>query len=247
MRFYLFARINIIFQKKLKQTVQEQVSITKPSHTVLIIGIIIAIVFPLALSLLISNLSLNTNNKVLYSRFIYWAEVLFLWWYAKQCENQHLLIWKEKQSGAKFILKWVIVLYVLALVASAISAIPSMLGYHESKNVITQIARLVKNRPALIVFIALTAGVTEELIFRAYILTRLSLLIKNQYIPVVISAMLFAGLHYKYHSPREYIFAFLIGILMGLHYKKYGNIKPLIIVHFMVDLIGLAIMQHVIK
>jgi len=61
-RFYLFARINIIFQKKLKQTVQEQVSITKPSHTVLIIGIIIAIVFPLALSLLISNLSLNTKS-----------------------------------------------------------------------------------------------------------------------------------------------------------------------------------------
>ncbi|MDB5003105.1 MAG: family intrarane metalloprotease [Mucilaginibacter sp.] len=226
---------------------QEQKSITKPSNIVFIIGIVIAIVFPLAASFLIGSLPLNMSDKAFYSRFIYWTEVLFLWWYAKQCENQPLLIWKEKQFGAKFILKWAILLYLLSLVAAVISLIPSWLGFHENKDIIHQIARMVKGRPLFIVFISLTAGVTEEIIFRGYILTRLSLMLKNQYIPIIISAILFAGLHYKYHSPREYIFAFLIGILMGLHYKKYGNIKPLIITHFLVDLIGLAIMQHVIK
>ena len=103
------------------------------------------------------------------------------------------------------------------------------------------------NRPWLMLFTAVTAGVTEELIFRGYVLTRLSLLFKNKYIPIFISAIAFASLHYSYRSLREYILTFLIGILFGAYYQKYRNIKVLIAVHFMIDIISLEVGTHFYK
>lgn len=96
-------------------------------------------------------------------------------------------------------------------------------------------------------FTAVTAGVTEELIFRGYVLTRLSLVFKNKYISLIVSAIAFASLHYSYRSLREYIFTFLIGILFGFYYQKYRNIKVLIVVHFMIDIISLELGTHFYK
>jgi membrane protease YdiL (CAAX protease family) len=221
--------------------------ITKPSKPILITGIILAFLFPLVFSILISRSALAYPDKVFYSRFIFWIEVGLLWLYARVFEKQSLLIWKEKASGAAFILKAVGILYVLALGAQFISAIPTLLGFHESNVVMKQITAAIKGHPVLMIFIAFTAGFTEEMIFRAYMLTRLSLLFSNKYVPIIISSLLFAGLHYKYHSPREYIFPFLIGIITSVHYQKFGNIKPLIIVHFLIDVIGLLLASQFIK
>jgi len=107
--------------------------------------------------------------------------------------------------------------------ASLISAITTLLGYHENKELYRQISRFITGRYFLIAFISITAGVTEEIIVRGYIQTRLSLLFKNQYIPVLISALLFSGMHYAYHSRRQFIFTFLVGIIMAVHYKNIAT------------------------
>lgn len=97
------------------------------------------------------------------------------------------------------------------------------------------------------IFTCFTAGVTEELIFRGYIMTRLSLLFKNNYMPIILSALAFSALHYGYKSLRELIFAFLIGILFGTYYQRYRNIKVLIAAHFMVDIINVELLTHFYK
>lgn len=217
------------------------------SKAKIITGILIAFLFPLLATLLIGHLPLSNWTKVYSSRFIFWAEVLLLWLYARKVEKQRLLIWPEKNRGFEFLITSVVILYLLTIVAQIISSIPVLLGYHEDLRVMKQIAHIVKGHPALIFFISLTAGFCEEIIFRGYILTRLSLLFKNKAVPVMLSSLLFAGLHYKYNMPREYIFPFLIGVIFSIHYRRFGNIKPLIIVHFIIDMIGLMLASHVIK
>jgi membrane protease YdiL (CAAX protease family) len=225
----------------------QEAPVTTPANAILITGIVIAFIFPLLLSMLLGSSALSINNKVFLSRFIFWAEVGFLWLYAAKVEKQNLLIWAEKQSGLKFVLGSMVTLYSLSFAAQVIATIPTWLGWRESNQIIKQIAAMVRHRPFLILFISFTAGVTEEIIFRGYILTRLSFLFANKYVPVIISSVLFSALHYKYHSPREFIFTFLIGVIMSVHYQKYGNIKPLIAVHILIDVIGLFVGVHFLK
>jgi membrane protease YdiL (CAAX protease family) len=210
-------------------------------------GVVIAIVFPFVLSLLIIVSGLSYPEKVLYSRFIFWAEVLFLMLYASKVEHCKFLIWEDKPADIGFFLVSVVALYFLSLACGIIGSMPRFLGWHENNAAFKRIITTFMNRPWLMLFTAVTAGVTEELIFRGYILTRLSLLFKNRYMPLVISAFAFASLHYSYRSLREYIFTFLIGILFGAYYQKYRNIKVLIVVHFMIDIISLEIGTHFYK
>lgn len=217
------------------------------SKAKIIAGIAIAFLFPLAMSLLVAALPLSYWTKIYASRFIFWGEVLLLWLYATKVEKQKLLIWPEKDGRFSFIILSVMALYLLTVGAQIVSSIPMLLGYHENNAVMKQIAHIVKGHPALIVFISFTAGFCEEVIFRGYVLTRLSLLFKDNITPVVLSSLLFAALHYKYNMPREYIFPFLIGIIFSVYYQRFGNIKPLIIVHFIIDVIGLAMAAHFLK
>lgn len=214
---------------------QEQVATAKPSKAVLIAGIIIATVFCPVLYTLLLRVHLSALSGIIYSRVIFWAEVVVLWWFAWQYENQTLIIWKEKQSGIKFILLWTLLLFLLFVAAYFISGITKLLGYRPNYETLRQISQFITGRYLLITYLSITAGVTEEIILRGYILTRLSLLFKGQYTAVIISALIFSGLHYSYNSARQFVFAFLGGLIMALHYKKYGNLKPLILAHFLFD------------
>jgi hypothetical protein len=98
--------------------------------------------------------------------------------------------------------------------------------------------------PALLVFTVFTAGVTEEFIFRGYMIPRLSLRFTNKHLPVIISALLFSFMHLGYKSVAELIFTFLFGLIFGYHYQKYRNIQVLVIVHFLWDLMALMLGHH---
>jgi membrane protease YdiL (CAAX protease family) len=214
---------------------------------IVFIGITLVFAFALGMQMFVTSLSLDYYNKLFYSRFIYWADVALLFMYAYALEHQHIFIWPRQMRGFRKVAIAVVLLYLLFIVASLISAVPAMLGWKEASQTLLQMTSLMRTHPIFLVFTALTAGVTEELIFRAYLLTRLSILIKNKWLSVIISSLMFALLHYRYHSLREYIFAFLIGVIFSVHYQKYGNIKPLIITHFLIDLLSLEFMVHLTK
>ena len=75
-------------------------------------------------------------------------------------------------------------------------------------------------------------------------LSRLSLISKNRFLPVVISAVLFSALHYRYFSVTEFVFAFMIGIVFGIYYQEYRNIKVLMVTHFLIDFISFELATH---
>jgi membrane protease YdiL (CAAX protease family) len=225
---------------------QEITSIPTHFKAKIITGSVLAVVLPIVASIIISALPIPYLDKVIYSRFIYWVEVMLLLLYAYKVEGQRLLIWNDEPLSVwKFFLA-VLVLYLLSITSGIISTIPQWFGWHDNNVVFKKVIAVLKNRYWLVAFVALTAGVTEEFIFRGYLLTRLSLLFSNKYMPVIMSSVLFAAMHYKYNSLREFIFVFLIGVLYSIYYQKYRNIKVLMVVHFLVDFISLTV-AHLMK
>ncbi len=184
------------------------------------------------------------SYRFILSRFVIWAELALLFWYAKKAERQNFLLWAEENDGFGFALRSIFALYGLILLALMVAAIPRELGLHEKKEVVQKMMQVMRQYPFMPAFTTITAGITEELIFRGYILSRLSLMLKNQYLALTISAALFAYVHLGYHSVSEIIFTFLFGMIVGYHYLKYRNLKVLIFVHFSYDFLVTLLELH---
>jgi membrane protease YdiL (CAAX protease family) len=213
----------------------------------MMLGVAMAFFIPLAVTTTMGSMGIDSYDKVFYSRFIYWGTALLLLGYAYFIEKQHLLILAENDKGIGFLVVSVVALLLAYIGASLVSAIPMLLGMREKNEVMHAITKLLRGHNFMVFFIALTAGVTEELIFRGYVLTRLMKLFKDPVIPILISSALFSALHYKYNSLRELIFAFLIGVIFSIYYVKYRNIKALMVTHFLIDFISLSLAQHFMK
>jgi membrane protease YdiL (CAAX protease family) len=138
-------------------------------------------------------------------------------------------------------------LYLLAIAAGMVSAIPNWLGWHDDTVIMRKWVNIMVAHYWLLLFCAITAGITEELICRVYLVPRLALLFKNNYMPVIVSAAIFSALHYRYFSLRETIFTFLIGVVFAAHYQKYRNIHVLILVHFMIDFFSFLVARYALE
>jgi len=156
---------------------------------------------------------------------------------------QNFILWNEEKYNTWFYVKSIVVLYLLVFVAGIIARIPFWMGLRESNAVLMRAALIMKQYPVFMVFAAITAGITEELVFRGYILTRLSLFFKNKHYPVIISALLFSFIHVTYKTVHELIFAFLLGLLFGYYYQKYRNLSVLIILHSLIDIVAFIIIK----
>ena len=218
---------------------------TKPNNAVLITGIILAFGIPLGLNIWAGQTSAAYFDKLFYSRFIYWGTLGVLFLYARLAERQSLLILPESKTTIGSLLLSVLALYLLSIAAAIVSAIPVFFGWHERNLMMKKIIQLLRGHQTMIFFIALTAGITEEIIMRGYILTRLLQLFKKPVVPVLLSSLIFAALHYRYGSLRELIFTFLIGIIFSVYYIQYRNIKAIIAAHFLIDFINLIIAEHI--
>jgi membrane protease YdiL (CAAX protease family) len=178
------------------------------------------------------------------SRFIIWVSLGLLFFYSRYAEVQRFLLWDEEEHSLGFYLKWVILLFLLCYVAQVASHIPYWFGLHEKRTVSLKLDQMMKQYPAFGFFTAATAGITEELFFRGYVMGRLALFFRNKHYVVLISAALFCGVHLSYHYWGETIYTFLLGLIFGYHYYRYHNIKVLVIMHFIVDAIVVLVVMH---
>jgi len=216
----------------------------KPNNTILLGGIVLTFSLLILFDFLLGRLQMAYYDRLFYSRFIYWGIVVVLLFYTFKIERQSLLLWKEENNNIGFFLLSVFLLYLSSIGAAFVSAIPVLLGEHENDAMMKKIIAAITGHQAMIFFLALTAGVTEELIFRGYLLTRLSQWFKNEVAAVIVSSLLFAALHYKYGSLRELIFTFFIGVIFCIYYTKYRNIKAIIVTHFLIDYINMNLATH---
>ena len=164
--------------------------------------------------------------------------MLLLFLYARIVEKNDFFIWKDRSYTFLYYLGSVIVLYLLCIACGVVSLIPGVLGWHEISTARIVLETVISRNIVLLVFAAVTAGVTEELIFRAYLVPRFQVLFSSKAAAVVVSALMFSAAHYRYHSLRQFIGAFAVGVVFAIHYQKYRNIKMLIIAHTLMDLIA---------
>jgi membrane protease YdiL (CAAX protease family) len=212
----------------------------KPRNILLIAGILFAVLFYPLMGKLVTAAG-YTQSYIFYTRLIIWLEVALLFFYARLVEKNQLLLWKEEGYNVKFYIKSFFALYGLAIIAGIISNIPVWLGGSNNRAIMNVMVATLNKNMILLFFSAATAGITEEFIFRAYMVPRLELVFKNKYMPVIISSALFGAIHYRYHSVTEVIFAGLFGAIFAIHYQKYRNIRILMFTHGCVDLVSFLI------
>jgi uncharacterized protein len=90
------------------------------------------------------------------------------------------------------------------------------------------VGELIKN----LVFIALFAGVGEELFFRGILQRIFIRMTQNPWMGIVLTAAIFSGMHFQFYGffPR-----FILGILLGAIYWYSGSMWTAILAHFLYD------------
>ncbi len=204
------------------------------------IGIIVSIVLffaALVVSKLLKDVLLLSDEAALFtSRFAIWFALAILFIYVRQIEKQPLLLWQEKKySVGYYILSVITTLLVVVAVLIVFSIVWTLLGLKKDSNSLNKIIDIFRHNHFLVVLTCLTAGITEELVFRGYIMPRLQLLFNKTYLSIIISSVIFGLIHFGYGTALNVIGPFIIGLVFALHYYKYRNIKILIICHFLWD------------
>jgi membrane protease YdiL (CAAX protease family) len=167
---------------------------------------------------------------------ILWGIVAFIFLFALLVERTPVLMPEERYS-TEFYLGWILKLFFLSFGVNFLVAIVGGILHMPYNNEKAQrIMEMLNNNTPLLLFTALTAGVTEELTCRGYILTRLQLLLKNNNLAIGISSALFCTLHFGYHSYQQIIFTFIFGCIFAVHYQRYRSMAVLILAHIFLDL-----------
>lgn len=80
-------------------------------------------------------------------------------------------------------------------------------------------------------------GFTEELVTRAYLITRLEFLLKSRTKAVVVTSAAFASYH-LYYGFYDLTYVFMVGVLFGASYLVIRRIWPLAIGHMLCDILA---------
>ncbi|MEG0925158.1 CPBP family intramembrane glutamic endopeptidase [Chryseobacterium sp.] len=185
-----------------------------------------------------------TANSFFLSRLAIWSVLLIVFLYSYFIEKGSFLLKDERKYSLGFYIKAVICLYLFCAIGGAfINASLQFLLQEKISNKLLQLTSIFKDNYFLIILTCLTAGIVEEFLMRGYIQPRIEKIYSSPLLGVVVSALLFGILHSTYGTIGQVVVPFFIGAIFAMFYKKYSNIKILIICHFMFDFISLMIMN----
>lgn len=188
------------------------------------------------------NLTISFETLFIISRFKIWLGLLLLYLYVSKVQKQSFLLWSEIKYSLVQILKSVFLTLLSIVAVMFIFGIIMRLSEADmNSEKLKKIIDILKNNFALLFFVCLTAGITEEFLFRGFLLPRLELVFKNYKYAIVASSIIFGLMHFSYETFAQVIGPILIGTIFAFHYYKYRSIKIVIICHFMWDFIALLI------
>jgi len=209
-------------------------------NTIILAGIAIAILFSPIVDTLLFLKNFLPLWRLIISTAVTWITLPVLYQYAIKVEGRPFLLWEEQKFSISFFIVSIIALFLLVFCAQLISAIPFKFGFHDDYTVMRYWRKIIKQNELTVFFICMSAGITEELLLRGYILPRLTLIFKSNYAPVILSALIFSLLHLGYGNLSECIFTFLFGVICAIYYMKYQNMTVLVVFHFLFDLLAFS-------
>jgi membrane protease YdiL (CAAX protease family) len=223
-----------------------------PGGVILTILLLLFLVLGLDLPILRPIAKEHPDITYCIERSFYWLLVAVLWVYAAQAEKQPLLIWEEKRYSVGTLISHIAALFfILMIILSFVNFFITPITHEQPSKVMHRMVDFLRNKKYLIVYTALTAGVTEELVIRGYLMPRLDLLFKDRlklpaaasaYLAIFISSLLFGIAHFGYGTVKNVVDPFVIGLVLAIYYWKYRNINVAIIFHFLWDLGGLFLL-----
>jgi membrane protease YdiL (CAAX protease family) len=88
-------------------------------------------------------------------------------------------------------------------------------------------------------YVSLTAGITEEVIYRGFLIFAFSYLFPDLSIwfTVVLSSLLF-GLAHTYQGIKGVLQTTVVGVIFSILYIGVGSILPLMLLHFLIDYVA---------
>lgn len=195
---------------------------------------------------LILGTNANTTAKLFYSLVIQWVVLLLILLYCIVVEKKFILLWKEKKYSILFYLGAVVSLYFICMIGVAIlNGIIYLFTHEKISSKIFELKSVLNGNYFLIIFICLTAGIVEELLMRGYIQPRIEKIYNSPFLGVAVPSVLFGLLHSAYGTIGQIVGPFFIGLVFALFYKRYSNIKILMICHFIIDFIHLMVLNFV--
>ena len=212
--------------------------------TFVLLATIMLYIFPVIS--MITGSKTVTANVFFISRIAIWIVLGIVFLYGLFVEKGPFLLWKEKKYSLSFYAKAIISLYLICAFGGAfLNAVIRLLMNEEISGKLLQLSLVFKNNYLLIIFTCFTAGAVEEFLMRGYLQPRIEKIYNCPAAGVIVSSIVFGILHSTYGTISQVIVPFFIGVVFALFYKKYSNIKILIICHFMIDFISLMIMNFI--
>jgi membrane protease YdiL (CAAX protease family) len=90
-----------------------------------------------------------------------------------------------------------------------------------------------------ILYLSVSAGLYEELIYRGLVISQLRLVTSHDSFSIVLSSLIFALIHWSLGITIVTL-AFIVGLFWGSIYIKNGRLLPLMIAHFLFDFVTLS-------
>jgi uncharacterized protein len=210
-------------------------------------GVILAVILPF-LSILpygrMFGSGVSAETTFLTSRFLLWVALAGLFIYSRKVEQHPLRLWKEKAYNMGIYFAFFAATFVGIIALLIILGIIIRLGglYEEAARVKELQSQLLAN-PLLAWFTCATAAVTEELFYRAYLQPRLEYLLKSRVAGIAVTALAFALVHFGFGTFINIVGPLLIGLIFGIHYSLFRNIRFLIVFHFLWDLMAVYLVR----
>ncbi len=96
------------------------------------------------------------------------------------------------------------------------------------------------NKILLFISSGILGPIMEELLFRKKLLTEL-LMFNNKYVSILLSSFIFSFLH---NGMITMLYAFILGIVFGIFYIKYKNVKLTIFMHMAANIIVIYLTRY---
>lgn len=187
-----------------------------------------------------------TELNFFLSRIVLWIILIIVFLYSIFIEKNTFLQKEQKKYSAAFYIKAVLSLYFICLIGGGIlNAVILFFIQEKISGKLLNLVTVFRNNYFLVIFTCLTAAIVEEFLMRGYIQTRIEKIYNNPTIGIIISSVLFGILHSTYGTIGQVLGPFFIGIVFAVFYKRYSNIKILIICHFMIDFIAMMMMNFI--
>jgi membrane protease YdiL (CAAX protease family) len=109
-------------------------------------------------------------------------------------------------------------------------------GFRDA-TIVRQLLPVSRDEQVLFTGVSVTAGVSEEIVFRGFLIPALALATASLPLAVLLSSAVFGVVH-AYQQPAGALRAALLGALLAAPLIVHGSIVPAIIAHTLIDIIA---------